>query len=372
MVMTNMQTTNILLAALGTTPQIITESLYHLMVQQGIRIHEIHLITTTEGKSKAEKQLFNNGQGAFYQFCREYGFSSTEVYTKFHVIANDQSLHLSDIRTTEDNQIAANFFLNVVKNLTARADTRIFATIAGGRKTMSAYLYLTMQLLGREKDTLYHVLVHPESIESNPNFFFPTANVEEMQFQDRQGQLFTVPVNQIRIDMAEIPFVKLSNILNTDILQMVRTYQDLVTYTQSEIDNAYFEPYLKVDIERKMLIIQERDNTWEVRLHPTEMCLYKLLCEKGELNPAVTETADKLAEYHKKYYAIANVNKGTFEKEALQQIRSKINRKIRDTIKPSAVREFIQIQTTSPHKYGNTTYSLNISPNRISILNDHS
>ncbi|RMG65553.1 MAG: TIGR02584 family CRISPR-associated protein [Calditrichaeota bacterium] len=361
---------NILLAALGTTPQIITESLYHLMVTQKIPIQEIHLITTTQGKDTAEKNLFKNGAGPFYRFCREYGFSAIEINTHYHVIENAQGEKLSDIRTPADNQAAADFFLKIVRELTSRSETRIFATIAGGRKTMSAYLYFTMQLLGRDQDTLYHVLVHPESIESNPAFYFPRKDVEEMEFLDKNKNPFSVPVKDIRIDMAEIPFVKLRRILQKGILESVTRFSDLVASAQAELGKAQFEPELIVDLPGKLLQVKDRENTKpiEIKLRPVEITFYAYLCHVGKFvnsNTEAEKVAPILAKIHRTEFATVHVSKYSFHYKALQSIRARVNNKIQKAIPNPHLAQFVQIH--SDKDYYKPSYSIALSKNKITI-----
>ncbi len=359
---------NILFAALGTTPQIITESLYHLMVLQKIFIREIHLITTTEGKRRAEEKLFQNGRGPFYQFCGDYGFSSTEINTCYHIITDGQGNELADIRTPEENHAAADFFLATTRALTNRPDTRIFATIAGGRKTMSAYLYLTMQLLGRDQDTLYHVLVQPESIESHFQFFYPLPNAAEMKFDNRDKSAFRVPVADIKIDMAEIPFVRMRRILQPGVIDSIARFSELVALTQERLDRAQYEPELEVDLPAQKLRATDRQRSFEIPLAPVEMCLYAYLCKRGPIlnakggNP---EIVTELLRIHSQEYAIANVNRKSFDHDSLQQARSRINRKIRQTISGSLLHDFLMVH--SDRNRSGPTYSLKLSPEKIRI-----
>ena len=361
---------NILLAALGTTPQIITESLYHLMVIKQISIHEIHLITTSTGEENAEKSLFNDGAGPFYTFCKDYGFSSTEIVKRYHVITDTNGAELSDIRTPEDNEAAADFFLTTTKELTNRESTRIFATIAGGRKTMSAYLYLVMQLLGRQQDMLYHVLVQPESIESNPKFYYPKKDVAAMEFFDRDKNPFVVPVSEIKIEMAEIPFVRLGNIIDEEMMKSMKHFSELVELTQEELDKAQFEPEVTLDLpSRKLVCKTRRGDSVEVKLRPIEMTIYVYLAKNGALtnNPnAVKTAAPRLLKIYMDEYAIEGVNTASFNTAALQQHRSKINKKIRTALHSPLLIDFIQIH--SDKSYRSPKYFLKLSPQKFRII----
>ena len=50
--------------------------------------------------------------------------------------------------------MAGDRICDIVRELTKDAETRIHASAAGGRKTMSIYLTAAMQLFGRVQDTL--------------------------------------------------------------------------------------------------------------------------------------------------------------------------------------------------------------------------
>lgn len=106
-----------------------------------------------------------------------------------------QGRELEDLRTPEDNQAAADFILEHLRQFTENPDLHIVASIAGGRKTMGALLYAAMTLIGRETDRITHVLVD-EKLEQqrDPKFYFP-------RFRAEAGGVF----------LADIPFVPLRN-----------------------------------------------------------------------------------------------------------------------------------------------------------------
>ena len=52
--------TNILIAVSGSTPQILTETLYNLVVQRKIPIDEIYVLTTTHGQAKMHETVLKN------------------------------------------------------------------------------------------------------------------------------------------------------------------------------------------------------------------------------------------------------------------------------------------------------------------------
>src|SRR5712691_2229325 len=67
---------NLLLCVAGGTPQIVTETLYALTVQdrpQGPElIDEIRVITTLEGRKKIRETLLAGTLGMFHRFLRDY------------------------------------------------------------------------------------------------------------------------------------------------------------------------------------------------------------------------------------------------------------------------------------------------------------
>src|SRR5207237_3833730 len=91
--------------------------------------------------------------------------------TMLRLLCTPDGRMLDDIRTVDDNSYAANQICEIVRELTRDPDTRLHASAAGGRKTMSIYLTAAMQLFGRVQDRLSHVLVS-EPFEMNQEFFY--------------------------------------------------------------------------------------------------------------------------------------------------------------------------------------------------------
>ena len=102
-----------------------------------------------------------------------------------------RSRELEDIRTPEDNQAAADLVLDEVRRITFNDDTRLVASLAGGRKTMGALLYAALSLLGRPQDRLTHVLVNEPFDDPRlaPRFYFPLVNPVPHQLTDRSGKV---------------------------------------------------------------------------------------------------------------------------------------------------------------------------------------
>ena len=108
----------VLLAVSGLSPQIVTETLYALSVNQDSPWipTEIHLVTTQEGREIVRHSLLNPEHGYFYRLIEEYklpdiNFSIENV----HVIQDKAGTALEDIRTEQDNQACADRMVGIVQ-----------------------------------------------------------------------------------------------------------------------------------------------------------------------------------------------------------------------------------------------------------------
>ncbi len=195
----------ILLCVAGMTPQIVTETLWAL-VNNNERVDEIRVITTLAGKRKLIAALLGEN-GKFDEFCREFGIERDSIKfdeTTITQLQKPDGENLEDIRTAEDNEIAGNEICRIVRELCKRGNTRIHASVAGGRKTMSVYLAAAMSLFGRADDCLSHVLVS-EEFETCADFFYKPNKPKLIKLRDGREVL----TDAAEIYLAEIPFVRL-------------------------------------------------------------------------------------------------------------------------------------------------------------------
>lgn len=206
----------ILLCLAGLTPQIVTETLYVLIVEKGERVDEIRVITTLIGEDKIRSMLLDPKEGRFHAFCRDFGIASGTI--KFdrsciHILEGPEG-RLEDIRNEAENEHVANQICEIVRKLTEDSDTRLHASVAGGRKTMSVYLTAAMQLFGRADDRLSHVLVS-EKFETHPHFFYKPPEARNLEIKDRlTGKVDQVSTEEAEIHLAEIPFIRLRGLLD--------------------------------------------------------------------------------------------------------------------------------------------------------------
>ncbi len=197
----------VLIFGAGTTPQIITETIYALIKQDPpVYPDEIYIIITAHGKAIIEKNLIEAGR--FNDFCKEfnlpYGLLKRESIV---VIKDEKGQSLPDIREVEDNEALGNFITAFIQEKAMDNKARLHCSLAGGRKTMSFYLGSAIQLFGRPWDKLYHVLVTPE-FESHPDFYYKPKKDRALKRNGRE--LYT---KDAVISLAELPFIRLKEML---------------------------------------------------------------------------------------------------------------------------------------------------------------
>lgn len=180
-----------LVMVLGTSPAVVTETLYELEAECRFKlgIRRIDLISTTTGRMKSEDDL----RRELARFAQDY--KTPTIETNWHLVESAAHEALDDIVTETDSEQAANLILCVVRECCAKLHNTIHASLAGGRKTMSYYMGLAMSLYARENDRLYHVLVPPELEDPRSGFFYPAPGVlspitlQELPFPRLRGFL---------------------------------------------------------------------------------------------------------------------------------------------------------------------------------------
>src|SRR2546423_3027917 len=291
--MTGQTQRHILLCVAGLTPQIITETLYALVVEKKRRVDEIRVITTRDGRDKimtgvangrggADESLLHPEEGRCYAFCRDYPELSAGI--KFDesclYILNNRKTGVpspSDCeedrrpttRTARENECAANQICEIVRSLTSQPHVHLHASAAGGRKTMSVYLTAAMQLFGRVEDCLSHVLVNPP-FENNRNFYYKPPQAQPLL--DNNGNLLPITTDEAHIEMAEIPLVLLHRIIAEQLKKEPGYYNDLVLQAQDELNLVQTEHDVRLDLRNGRVKIASR----AIGLTPREFLVYTI------------------------------------------------------------------------------------------------
>ncbi len=348
------KTKNIFVTVAGSTPQIITESLYDFIVQRKKRIDEIHIITTLHGERRCEEMIKAFPDGRFYRFCSEYGLNPMDMPITMHVITDENGNKLEDIRDARDNENAANFIDGVIQELCRREEVTVLASLSGGRKTMSAYMAYAMQMYGRRRDRLYHVLVAPPELEFNRDFYFPPADKRDVIVRTEQGEK-SISTGDITITNAEIPFVRINDFLDFDSdLNIDLSYTDKVGLTQKSLDNIYKTELDFSDFKKgNVTVIWQNGVSWNVHFKPAEITLYKYIHEKGVMHHSRENQALHERELNKIYETIKHREKHQtiFTRQAIIDFRSKINNALQSKIKNKYILLYLEIGSLKNTRY---------------------
>lgn len=194
---------HVLLATIGVSPQVVTETLYAIHQENGLWPDEVFLITTSVGKGNI---LQLNFEQHLKRLCSELQ-RPVPAFAESHILVTPgaDGTAVEDARSLADHEALANFIMTTVRDHTANPGTSLHASLAGGRKTMTFYIGYAMSLFGRQQDTLSHVLVS-DGYEGNPGFWFPTRADAHRYTSDKNGN--SLDASAAEVTLAPIPFIR--------------------------------------------------------------------------------------------------------------------------------------------------------------------
>lgn len=246
-----MEQSYVLICVTGLTPQVVTETVYALSTgtcgETTLPV-AIHVLSTARGKALIETSLLGE-DGQFSRLCRDYGWRPHRIAfgaDHIHVIRNASGDPLDDIRDASSNAAAADFITAFIREQ-ANGPARLHVSLAGGRKTMGYFSGYALSLYGRPTDQLSHVLVNAP-FESHPDFFYPPPSPITLETAD--GNL--VSTAEARVSLASIPFVRLRDGLDSDLLTGDLSFSESVARTQQLLDS----PELRIDLSERMVWLQ--------------------------------------------------------------------------------------------------------------------
>lgn len=367
---------NILLAAMGTSPQVLTETLYAIHMQGKPFPDEVYLITSENAKAKTVEWLFEKGQIEqlkAHHDLPDFKFELSHILLMKH----DDGEAVFDGREEEDQKSIADAITRIVTRFTADENCRIHASIAGGRKTMAFYLGYAMSMFGRDQDILSHVFVSKE-FEFTEQFFFPTLNDNYIAKKDQ-----VLNTKDAQVTLAEIPFVRMRNMIDKSLIAQIES--DSFSKTVAHL-NAYKQENIKVQLASKAKSILV--NGIEIKLPPKELAFYLWLSQlpgrKIDVTREFCENSAYSASYLKTYSLIASDSRvfasfnvddkkvedlsekelsalpelKAFSKEWLQQARSKINKEIKGWLNTAGADEVSIVSDEYNTKLHEVRYSI--------------
>ena len=229
-----------LIAVIGSTPQVMTETFWVLRIQRHVPIDEVFVMTTTMGKETCQKRLLDEGRFAKMLMDYDIGPDTVEFDADhIRVFKDAKDNYLDDIRTSDDNRLARDQLFRWIEDWTQDAQVALHCSLAGGRKSMGYLLGAAIQFFGRPQDRLYHVLVTPPEIEMNRDFFFPPVREAQILTSDEQR----ISTADVRIELAELPYVSVRDIS----VFGGESYDRVLQRTQAEVRDV---PRLRAENKR--------------------------------------------------------------------------------------------------------------------------
>lgn len=231
-----------LIAICGTTPQIITETLYGLYEKQ-VFPNKVIILTTKKGKDQLIQSLFDTSQTYLKDLYNRFDVNPACIdfsEKSFFVACLPNGDCIDDISTEEDSQAFLDLCLHHVFMNSQAKDTQLIFSVAGGRKTMGAALALAAQCYGRKYDKAYHVLVSPE-FELNPNFYYPTK--EDNYISGRSIHDKTLNAREAVVTLVPMPFLSLRDHIPAHLIKEIHDPQELF---------EFFSPQINMEIRFKI------------------------------------------------------------------------------------------------------------------------
>jgi CRISPR-associated protein (TIGR02584 family) len=277
------------------SPAVLTETVWALAQQNPPVVpDQVIVLTTSAGRKQIRQELFTeqphfNGQRGWDCLLQRLQKHGHAVKHRLRFDPDSDDLHvlalwqersrrkrpLNDIRTATENEAVADCILEVVRGIVENPDTRLIASIAGGRKTMGTLLYACMTLIGRETDRITHVLVNEpfDDPQLEPKFYFPGQPQAELEI----SREVTVNAQDARVVLADIPFVPVRRLLTEGLGQKPGGFMTLVAQCRSEVRQRAAAG-LKLVVHRSRPVIEV--NRIPVELSPREQLLVLFLSDR--------------------------------------------------------------------------------------------
>lgn len=271
----------VLLCLVGTTPAVLTETVF-AMTQESEPIipDRVVAVTTGLGRELLKRQLFDGGQWEDLKKTLSRMGVNHEGKLLFGPVGDSirvfpdakRERELDDIRTLEDNQVVAEFLMEIVRSFTENDSIRLVTSLAGGRKTTSALFHSVMTLLGRSQDLITHILVN-DPWSTIPSFLFPGCKGD---FRDPQTGK-KLRSSDAKLQLAEVPFVPLRYLFKRDLQRSAGSYMQLIQQLRLRTINMEDELTVNVDPANCEVTINER----VVKFSPNEFLFYLLFARRA-------------------------------------------------------------------------------------------
>ena len=242
----------VLITSMGMSPSVLTETVWSLAHQASPVIpDDIVVIMARNVADKLRKELLEGANPVWPRLLAALRKEKLDVDGKLafgaasiHIIPDASGNEMWDLRSSDDNLVAADFMLRQIRQYTETPDTELIVSIAGGRKTMSALLFSCMTLLGRDCDRIVHVLL-PQELEggSEPSFYFPEKGVVYTSVRSRKK----IKSYKLRSELFDVPYVRMRGWYQDKFKSVPPTYRTLVSRVQMLAPPAVVYPDIEID-----------------------------------------------------------------------------------------------------------------------------
>jgi len=263
----------ILLASIGQSPQIITETLYYYEIICEKRIDDVHVITDIQGKDILKSKLLGDG-GALKKFCSDYNLQYSILQNQIHVLKDQHGNPLKDLLNIYDNKAAITQIFQLLDSLTSIEDTELIVSVAGGRKTMSVIIGQAMQFYARNQDIITHVIIDDRLF--NTDFFYPTPQSKIVEVDNQE-----IDYKDAQVFLSEIPFVRLRDLYG-NLIDSAKgeSLEGFIEQAQTRIKQLSSSVAININLSKSSLLINQVD----VALSNQELCLYALILRMNVSN----------------------------------------------------------------------------------------
>ncbi|MEL6613201.1 MAG: CRISPR-associated ring nuclease Csm6 [Bacteroidota bacterium] len=217
-----------LIAALGLSPAVLTETVWSLWRDHEAVPSEVHILTTRIGWERLCETLLGVASSSeeggtqpappphtatpWAELCRDVLGLSAPVALVPHLTRDAEGRVLDDLRSEADDLAFGAVCYELVRGRTASRDApSVVGSIAGGRKTMSAHLTTAFALWARPQDRLVHVLIAPPEYERKA-VYWPTDATPDL-----------------RVDRVDVPFPRVRGVLEQQFLDRLGGRSDLAS-----------------------------------------------------------------------------------------------------------------------------------------------
>ncbi len=359
----------ILLAVLGLNPRVLTDTLYALASPDDRGAPrfvptEVRIVTTTAGRDVARRELLDPETGRFFRFCADHRLDPRSIAfgDESFIVAQRDGRPLEDVVATADHAAVAATLVRLVRRLTADDGTALYASLAGGRRTMAFYLGHALSLYGRPQDRLTHALVHsPSTAADRSRYAPPTRASAPTSGPPRNAS--TAPVT-----LVDVPFLRLRRHLPPAVIDGLPPPGAVDTAATGAAPPAPIE----IHFRRRLLAAGPET----VHLPPADLAFYAVMARRrAERRDFVNHrTPDLVTEYLREYAAatadqwavhvdrVRRRLRNGVDRLWFEQRKARVNRAIRIALGPWLGRPY---QIVSRGRRPDTRFGLSIDPAAI-------